>query len=143
MRKINEIILHCTATPAGMEVTVEEIDRWHRRRGFESCGYHYVVYLDGSVHLGRPVALAGAHCKGHNAHSIGVCYVGGLDWQGRPANTLTPEQDEALAALVKRLMRQHGVSAAAVRGHCEHDHHKACPCFNVPWWKVEKGLARH
>ena len=76
MRVIDEIIVHCTATPQGRAVSVDDIDRWHRQRGFAGIGYHFVVYLDGTVHTGRPIGLAGAHCKGHNAHSIGICYVG-------------------------------------------------------------------
>ena len=78
-RKINYIIVHCTATPEGRWVTNEEITRWHRARGFRTIGYHYVVYLDGTVHAGRPENEVGAHCQGRNADSIGVCYVGGLD----------------------------------------------------------------
>lgn len=76
-RKINYIIVHCTATPEGRWVTNEEITRWHRARGFRTIGYHYVVYLDGTVHAGRPENEAGAHCLGRNADSVGVCYVGG------------------------------------------------------------------
>lgn len=78
MRKIDDIIIHCTATAEGRDVSVADIRRWHKARGFVDVGYHYVVYLDGSVHEGRPLAQVGAHCRGHNAHSVGVCYVG--DW---------------------------------------------------------------
>ena len=79
MRTINKIIIHCTATPEGRDVTVTEIDRWHRQRGFSGIGYHYVIYRDGSVHKGRNEDSIGAHCTGQNANSIGVCYVGGMD----------------------------------------------------------------
>ena len=82
-RVINEIIVHCTATPEGREVSVDEITKWHKQRGFTTIGYHYVVYLDGSVHEGRSVDVSGAHCTGHNSHSIGVCYVGGLAKDGK------------------------------------------------------------
>jgi N-acetylmuramoyl-L-alanine amidase len=80
MRKINEIIVHCTATPEGRHVTVADVDNWHRARTFNGIGYHYLIYLDGSIHQGRPIERIGAHCKqgGHNRYSIGVCYVGGL-----------------------------------------------------------------
>ena len=77
MRKIDEIIIHCSATAEGRNFTVEDVRRWHKARGFVDVGYHYLVYLDGSVHVGRPLAQVGAHCLGHNAHSIGVCYIGG------------------------------------------------------------------
>ena len=82
MRKIDDIIIHCTATAEGRDVSVADIRRWHKARGFVDVGYHYVVYLDGSVHEGRPLAQVGAHCRGHNAHSVGVCYVGGLAADG-------------------------------------------------------------
>ena len=81
MRSITEIIVHCTATPEGKPFTVQQIREWHtapkpKGNGWRDIGYHYIVYLDGSVHNGRPVEQIGAHCSGHNAHSIGVCYVG-------------------------------------------------------------------
>ena len=84
MRKITEIILHCAATPEGKDFTVADIDRWHRARKFNGIGYHYVIYRDGTVHAGRPVERSGAHCTGHNAQSVGVCYIGGCatDAQG-------------------------------------------------------------
>ncbi|MCH5347505.1 MAG: N-acetylmuramoyl-L-alanine amidase, partial [Muribaculaceae bacterium] len=83
MRKISKIIVHCSATPAGREVSVAEIDRWHRARGFNEIGYHYVIGLDGQVHRGRAVEKVGAHCSGQNAESIGVCYIGGVMADGR------------------------------------------------------------
>ena len=82
MRKINLIVVHCTATPEGRDVTVADIDRMHRARGWKKIGYHYVVYRDGSVHEGRPVNEVGAHVYGHNANSIGVVYVGGVAKDG-------------------------------------------------------------
>lgn len=99
MRTINQIIIHCTATPARRDVKADDIDRWHRARGFRGIGYHYVVYLDGTVVHGRNESVAGAHCKGFNAHSIGVCYVGGLDEEGRPADTRTPPPAQGLSLL--------------------------------------------
>ncbi len=128
MRVIDEIIVHCTATPQGRAVSVDDIDRWHRQRGFAGIGYHFVVYLDGTVHPGRPIGLAGAHCKGHNAHSIGICYVGGLDLQGHPMDTRTPAQKEALMALVTTLKTQY--PHAKIYGH-RHFANKACPCFDA------------
>ena len=104
MRKIDDIIIHCTATAEGRDVSVADIRRWHKARGFVDVGYHYVVYLDGSVHEGRPLAQVGAHCRGHNAHSVGVCYVGGLAADGRtPKDTRTARQRVALKALVQLL----------------------------------------
>lgn len=129
MRKITEIIIHCSATPAGRHITVQDLDCWHRARGFNTIGYHYVIYLDGSVHPGRPIQEPGAHCIGHNAHSIGVCYIGGLDADTlEPADTRTPEQRTALRELIAKLQEQY--PGATVHGHNEFAD-KACPCFRV------------
>lgn len=129
MRKITEIIIHCSATPAGREVTVADIDRWHRQSGYRCIGYHYVVTLDGTVCTGRPVADAGAHCRGHNACSIGVCYVGGLATDCRtPADTRTDAQRASLLALLRRLRRLY--PAAVIRSHRDFAP-KACPSFDA------------
>ncbi len=128
MRKINEIIIHCTATPAGRNVSIGEIDRWHRARGFNGIGYHFVIALDGTVMKGRDITLAGAHCKGHNANSIGVCYVGGCDASMSPADTRTPAQRTALQRFIRHLRDLY--PEATVHGHNEYAA-KACPCFNV------------
>lgn len=128
MRKINEIIVHCTATPEGRDVTVAEIDRWHKQRKFKMIGYHYVIYRDGSIHGGRPITMVGAHCTGHNARSIGVCYVGGCDKQMRPKDTRTPEQKAALLSLLKHLKKQ--FPTATIHGHRDFAA-KACPSFDA------------
>lgn len=129
MRKITKIIVHCSATPEGRAVTVEDIDLWHRERGFDGIGYHFVIYLDGSIHLGRPIEKSGAHCTGQNSNSIGVCYIGGLERDCKtPKDTRTPEQKNALANLLKELKRQY--PDATIHGHCEFVA-KACPCFDV------------
>lgn len=128
MRTIKEIIVHCTATQAGRNFKIEDIDRWHRERGFNSIGYHYVIYLDGTVHTGRPVEKIGAHCLGHNKHSVGVCYVGGLDASGAPADTRTDAQKTSLRAFIKDLKRR--FPSATVHGHREFAA-KACPCFDA------------
>lgn len=128
MRKISEIIIHCSATPAGRAHTVQDLDRWHRQLGLKKIGYHYIIYLDGSVHVGRPVEEPGAHCAGHNHNSIGVCYIGGYDENFLPCDTRTPEQRDALRQLVEELQQQY--PEATVHGHSEFAD-KACPCFNV------------
>lgn len=131
MRKIKEIILHCTATKAGQKLTVADIDRWHKARGFDCIGYHYVIYQDGSVHEGRPVSLCGAHCKGHNTFSVGVAYVGGVEDDGRtPKDTRTEAQKAALKKLVRELMTKYGLTLANV--HCHNEYaKKACPSFSI------------
>lgn len=128
-RTINEIIVHCTATPAGRNVTVDEITKWHKQRGFTTIGYHYVVYLDGSIHEGRNVDISGAHCIGHNAHSIGVCYVGGCEKDGKtPADTRTKAQKEGLLWLINSLKDVY--PRVTVHGHREYAA-KSCPCFDA------------
>ena len=89
-RYINEIIVHCSATPEGKDFTVTDIKKWHLARGFSDIGYHYVIYRDGSVHTGRDESKIGAHCTGHNSYSIGVCYIGGCSTDGKtPKDTRT------------------------------------------------------
>lgn len=138
MRAINEIIIHCAATPEGKDYTVAQIDQWHLARGFNGIGYHYVIYRDGSVHHGRGVEKAGAHCTGHNARSIGVCYIGGCAADGKtPKDTRTAAQEAALEKLVKELLNQY--PGATVHGHNEFAA-KACPSFNVKTWLVKAGI---
>ena len=128
MRQITEIIIHCSATPEGKDFSAADIDRWHKDRGFKMIGYHYVIYRDGSIHTSRPLEMVGAHCKGHNAHSIGICYIGGLAPNGRAKDTRTPAQKDSLWALVQALLKQ--FPNATVHGHREFAN-KDCPCFDV------------
>jgi N-acetylmuramoyl-L-alanine amidase len=129
MRQINEIIVHCSATPEGADFKVEDIDKWHRKRGFRCIGYHYVIYLDGGIHLGRPIEEEGAHCLGHNIHSIGVCYIGGVAKDGHtPKDTRTPEQKEALKALLGLLKA--AFRDARIYGHRDFAK-KDCPSFDA------------
>ena len=96
MRKINKIVVHCTATPEGRPVSVEEIDSWHKQRGWSQIGYHYVVQLDGTINQGRPLNISGAHVKGHNKYSIGITYVGGCDADMNHKDTRTDAQIDSL-----------------------------------------------
>lgn len=129
MRTINEIIVHCSATPEGKDFTAADIDRWHRERGFNRIGYHWVVYRDGTVVAGRPESLIGAHCRGHNGHSIGICYIGGLTPDGKAAkDTRTSAQRAALYALLKKLLTRY--PGAKIYGHRDFAA-KACPSFDA------------
>lgn len=129
MRQINEIIVHCTATAEGKDITVADIDRWHRAKGWNGIGYHYVVYLDGSIHAGRSEGIVGAHCYGHNRNSIGVAYVGGTASDGKtPKDTRTPRQKAALRRLLVTLKRKY--PQAAIHGHRDFAP-KACPSFDA------------
>ena len=127
-RKITEIIIHCSATPAGRNYTVDDIRQWHIKRGFSDIGYHTVIDLNGIAFLGRDFDKVGAHCKGHNSHSIGICYVGGLDSNGKPCDTRTPAQIDCMHEVVSRLINAFG--PLKVYGHNEFSN-KACPCFDV------------
>lgn len=109
-------------------MTVKDIDRWHRDRGFSGIGYHHVIYLDGSIHRGRPEENAGAHTVGQNATSIGVCYIGGVDEKMKPKDTRTSAQRDALKKIVSDLQQR--FPGATVHGHNEFAA-KACPSFDV------------
>lgn len=129
MRKISEIIVHCSATAEGKDFGAADIDRWHKAQGWDCIGYHYVVKLDGTVQEGRPLERMGAHCKGHNANSIGVCYIGGLTEDGKtPKDTRTAAQKAALISLIRRLKSNY--PGAKVYGHRDFAR-KACPCFEA------------
>lgn len=130
MRKIKEIIIHCTATREGKAFTVADVDRWHRERGWKGCGYHYLITLDGKVEQGRPEQITGAHCTGRNSESIGVCYVGGCDLVGKAKDTRTEAQKKALVTLIRQLMHTHGITLENVRCHNEFST-KACPSFSI------------
>lgn len=130
MRKVNEIIVHCSATREGKEFTVADIDRWHREKGWKGCGYHYVITLDGRVQQGRPEQIAGAHCSGRNAESLGICYIGGCDLVGKSRDTRTEAQRKSMVTLIRQLMQAHGISIENVRCHNEFST-KACPSFSV------------
>lgn len=128
-REIKEIIVHCAATPEYKNFTVEDIDRWHKERGFNCIGYHYVIYLDGSIHSGRDLNKIGAHCTGHNSKSIGVCYIGGVTKDGKtPKDTRTKEQKESLILLLKELKTK--FPKAKIYGHRDFAN-KACPSFDA------------
>ena len=130
MRKITLIIVHCSAVRPDQQSSAAQIDTWHRNRGFHlGIGYHYVVRRNGEIEAGRPEFIVGAHCKNHNAHSLGVCYEGGLDIRGQPADTRTEAQKAALRRLLERL--HHAYPRALIVGHHDLNPHKACPCFDA------------
>lgn len=128
MRNINKIIVHCSATKEGKAFNVADITRWHKQRGFATIGYHWVVLLDGTIQQGRAEMTMGAHCKGHNANSIGICYIGGLDENGKSKDTRTPEQKKSMLELLKRLKKDY--PNATIHGHREFAN-KDCPCFDA------------
>jgi N-acetyl-anhydromuramyl-L-alanine amidase AmpD len=142
MRDIDYIVVHCSATSFGKDLDVEDIDRMHKRRGWSGVGYNYVVKLDGTIQNGRPLEKIPAHVKGFNHNSIGICYIGGLDENGKPSDTRTDKQKEAL--LFKLLTLKRLFPYAKIVGHRDlspdkdgdgvverHEWLKSCPCFNA------------
>ena len=130
MRKINKIILHCTATPEGRQHDVADIRRWHLKRGFNDIGYHYLIHIDGTIEEGRPLNKQGAHCSGENKGSIGLCYVGGMSNDMKKAkDTRTQAQKDSLIKLMHELIYKYNKDMT-IHGHNEFAN-KACPSFNV------------
>ena len=146
---IDAIVIHCSATREGQDVRAADIDKQHRERGFRCIGYHYVIDLDGTIEQGRPLTMSGAHCntaglsgRPYNSHSIGICYVGGLDCNGKPKDTRTDAQKLALQALVFDLVMQYPVKEVIGHRDASPDLNgdgkiskgewiKTCPCFDV------------
>ena len=139
MRDIKYIVYHCTATPEGRDVSVQDIDSWHKAKGWKGIGYHWVVYLDGSVHKGRNESEVGAHVQGFNKDSIGIVYVGGCDKDMKPKDTRTELQKESLKKIYLAMKKQY--PDAEHLGHCDFWFKykskaapKACPSFDVTKW---------
>jgi len=130
MRKINKIILHCSATPEGRQHDVADIRRWHLKRGFNDIGYHYLIHIDGTIEEGRPLNKQGAHCSGQNRGSIGICYIGGMSKDMKKAkDTRTQAQKDSLIKLMHELIYKYNKDMT-IHGHNEYAN-KACPSFNV------------
>lgn len=137
MNKPKEIILHCAATPEGKTFTAKDIDRMHKQRGFKKIGYHYVIDLDGTVEKGRNENEMGAHATGHNSKSIGICYIGGVEKDGKtPKDTRTNQQKKSMYKLVDDLMKKYNLSLNDVHGHYEFAN-KACPSFKIDTFRHE------
>ena len=132
-RKIDLIVVHCSATRINQDFPVEALEACHKARGFHSIGYHYYITKDGVVYPCRPESEEGAHARHYNAHSIGICYEGGLDEKGKPADTRTPAQKASLEDLLYSLVLDY--PDAEILGHRDLPNvHKECPCFDVKKW---------
>ena len=130
MRQINKIIVHCSATREGENIPVETIRKWHvDGRGWTDIGYHFYIDIYGEIHKGRDIAKIGAHVKGQNRNSIGICYCGGVEADGKtPKDTRYDCQKEALIAVIRTLKAMY--PEAVVHGHRDFSN-KACPCFDA------------
>jgi N-acetylmuramoyl-L-alanine amidase len=129
MRKINLIVLHCSATKDTQTYTPEQLERDHKARGFIQAGYHFYVRRNGEIVSMRPVEQIPAHAKGFNRNSIAICYEGGLDVTGKPKDTRTIKQKESIRILLLLLLTHY--PGARICGHRDLGAHKACPCFNA------------
>ena len=128
-RNIRELIVHCSATPEGKDYSVDTIRQWHLQRGFSDIGYHYIIYRDGSIHIGRDESIIGAHCTGHNTNSIGICYIGGCASDGKtPKDTRTEAQKNSLLKLLSELKKKY--PKAVIHSHKDYAN-KACPSFDA------------
>lgn len=147
MREITRLIVHCSATKPSMDIGRAEIDDWHRQRGWSQIGYHFVIRRNGDIEMGRPVAKIGAHVRGYNTKSIGICIVGGVSEHGNPENNFTAPQFESLQLLLIGLASEYQVSPDRMMGHrdlspdlnddgeiTENEWMKACPSFDVRGW---------
>ena len=150
IKDIDSIVIHCSATREGVNYTLKDIELWHKSRGFRCIGYNYVIDLDGTVEVGRPLTMDGAHCdtaglsgKSYNKHSIGICYIGGLDANNKAKDTRTLEQKESMVKLVYELIDKYP-NIKEVIGHRDASPDKngdgmisriewlkSCPCFDV------------
>lgn len=133
-KRTDFVVVHCSATPPSMDIGRDEIDDWHRQRGWAGIGYHYVIRRNGDVEIGRPVNMMGSHVRGYNAESVAVCWVGGVDADGVPEDNRTEMQKLSLRAIVAMLMATY--PEATLRGHRDFPGVlKACPSFDVEeWW---------
>lgn len=123
MNKPNKIFVHCSATnDHNLSIRAEDIDRWHKERGFTSIGYHYVILKSGEIQKGRLDDRIGAHAKGFNTDSLGICLVGTYDFNKK--------QIESLVNLICYLMRRFGIDVTDLKGHYEVNANKTCP--NIP-----------
>lgn len=132
MRDINQIIVHCSSTKWSMDIGAKEIRKWHtQENGWSDIGYHWVIRRNGTIEPGRDEKTNGAHARGYNSHSIGICMVGGLnDKVNKTEANYTFQQYTSLDYLVKELRSKYPISE--VLGHKDLPGvAKDCPCFNV------------
>lgn len=144
MRKVDLIVIHCSGTREDRTFTEFDLETCHRCRGFNATGYHFYIRKNGDIKTTRPIEKIGAHARGFNDNSIGICYEGGLDCKGRPKDTRTEWQKHSMLVLVKVLLKDH--PGCRVCGHRDlspdlngngeiepEEWIKQCPCFEAKY----------
>jgi len=143
MRKINKLVIHCSATKSTQDIGAVQIRNWHTKKGWKDIGYHYVIRRDGTLEDGRPNQIAGAHVKGHNKDSLGICLVGGLDKNSNPESNFTKKQLKTARSLIRFLQKQYDVCDAYILGHRDFPKvNKRCPCFDVQLWLLKNKVTK-
>jgi len=150
LRTVNYLVVHCSATSPDKDIGYDEIDTMHKNRGFDKCGYHYIIRRDGTLEEGRDLGFRGAHAKGYNWQSIGICVVGGIDKDGKAEDNFEVDQYVALHILLKYLQERY--PNAKILGHRDlspdlngdgeitrDEYMKECPCFHAGTWFEEYG----
>ena len=141
-RSVTLIVVHCTATRVDADFTQKDLLRCHKARGMRMVGYHFYIRKDGFIWSTRPLEMEGAHCRGYNAESVGIAYEGGLDPDGLPADTRTPEQKHSLRVLIRTLKKMFPIRRVCGHRDLSPDRNgngvvepsewlKQCPCFDV------------
>lgn len=151
IRKVNQIVIHCSASPENKNYTFEQCIKDHKARGFKKCGYHRFISKDGTIHIGRHFNEIGAHAgNGKNHDTIGICYEGGLDKNLKAKDTRTREQKIALITCILEAIQYAGGKVGSIAGHRDlspdldkdgivepHEWIKQCPCFDaIPEYKT-------
>ena len=130
LKEVKYLVVHCTATQLSQRVSVENLDNWHKAQGWNGIGYHWYIDRDGRIFPGRSESVQGAHVLDYNDCSIGICYEGGIDPQGQPADTRTAAQKAALLFVLRELKKSY--PQAIICGHRDFPNvHKSCPCFDA------------
>lgn len=153
-RRTTIIVIHASATRAGADIGLDEITAMHVARGFDTVGYHEVILRSGDIEFGRHPDAVGAHARGQNYRSIGICMTGGIDERGNAENNFTPEQFASLHVTIQHKIKAY--PGAVVVGHRDlspdldsdgiiesHEWLKECPCFDVYEFLEQYGLERY
>jgi len=139
LHHVDYFVVHAAATTPSMNIGVAEIREWHLARGWDDVGYHLVIRRSGVVEYGRNFSTRGAHTRGYNSKSLGICLVGGLDSEGLAENNFTEEQFDTLEQVLKGLHVLFPL--ATVKGHRDFpDVTKECPCFDVEAWRKGRNI---